>query len=346
MKPIRYLVLFVTLLLVAACSDHSMPTSDNSQDTTYLGSIELTLGDTGLQVQSNELLACARINVGNSTIDDNTVFSFSVPYTIDTSNCSETLANLGLIPLNVSNTVGNSPFVSGATAIPQAVAESVTYVGATDVSASESELNAALSGVDTPSLPGTIDIAGATIIPRAFVDGTVAFTASESFSGSMVVGVFSIAESDENLPGTGGDENLPGTGGDENLPGTGSGDESFSVVFADSVAAENDTTCESTTVCTRTGSQVNIAVELVANPNVPITLVTENSNLGTVSLSLSATGPSNPFTVPASLTPANPDGNINISSGNLAGIGTYVATITASTAGGTEATFTYTLIIE
>lgn len=192
MKPVRFFILFVTLLFVAACSDSSMPTADNSQDTTYLGSIELTLGDTGLQVQSNTLLTCARFSLGNSTINTNTGFSFSVPYTIDTSGCSEQLTNLGLIPLNLPNTVGNSPFVSGATAIPQAVAESVEYVGATDISANESALNAALSGDSTPSLPGTIDIASATVIPSAFVDGTVAFTTTESFSGSMVVGVFSL----------------------------------------------------------------------------------------------------------------------------------------------------------
>ncbi len=191
MKPVRFFILFVTLLFVAACSDSSMPTADNSQDTTYLGSIELTLGDTGLQVQSNTLLTCARFSLGNSTINTNTGFSFSVPYTIDTSGCSEQLTNLSLIPLNLPNTVGNSPFVSGATAIPQAVAESVAYLGTTDVSASESALNAELPGANT----NEFDLTNAAIIPVAFTNNSVAFTASESFSGSMIVGVFSLLDS-------------------------------------------------------------------------------------------------------------------------------------------------------
>lgn len=190
----KYLIFVLSLVLVTACSNVNTP--HGHQEAVYMGSIELSMGETGLQVQSNELLACASISVGESTVDTSTGFSFSVPYTITTDNCDDPLSNLGLIPLNLPNTVGNSPLVSGATPIPQDVAESIDYIGVRDVSTSASELNAALESAET-----ALDLSNATIIPSAFVDGNVAFTTSASFSGSMVVGVFALTDTAPPLPG-------------------------------------------------------------------------------------------------------------------------------------------------
>ena len=181
MRATKYLVLFIGLSWLVACTSAppSAPTPEAEPRPVFLGSVELSLSDTDLQVQDNDLVTCARFSLGAGTTDTRAGFSFSAPYTINTDNCDDDVPNIALVPLNLSSTVGNSPLLGN---VSPEVAASLGYVGTADVSDREQALNDAISFADI------------TVIPRAFVGGTIDLTASAPFSGGIVLGIFAFDE--------------------------------------------------------------------------------------------------------------------------------------------------------
>lgn len=179
MKLTKYLAWLVGLIWLVACTSTppSTPTPEAEPSPVFLGSVELSLSDSNLQVQDNDLVTCARFSLGEGTTDTSAGFSFSAPYTIDTDDCDEDVPNIALVPLNLSSTVGNSPLLGD---VSPDVAASLGYVGTADVSDREQALNDAIS------------FASATVIPRAFVSGTIDLTASAPFRGGIVLGIFSL----------------------------------------------------------------------------------------------------------------------------------------------------------
>ena len=163
-------------ILLAACSS-STPDEAAPLPWEYLGYVELAIADDDFSVQSLTFLSCASFSFVDPEVDTSAGFSFSAGYAIDSQNCADAPADLGLVPLNLAATIGNSPLFGN---VSPEVAASLSYPGSSDISAIAADLNSLLP------LTGSV-------IPAAFVAGDFTIASSASLSGSgIILGIFSL----------------------------------------------------------------------------------------------------------------------------------------------------------
>ena len=234
-------VLAALSLLLAACSTGTAPVQQQSPE--FLGSVTLNLGQDGLSVQEVDFLTCVGFSFSDVVIDlGEEDFVFTADYAFNTDGCEgDAPTDLGLVPLNLPSTVGDSPLFGN---VPLEVADSVMFADAVDVSDIAADLNAALT------LSGEV-------IPLAFVGGTFGLLTNESFSGGIILGVFS-------LPGVEPEEDDDDEEELETIAGTALATEELTVLVANlneaQVAALSDETLELTVF-----APVNSAFEDIAD---------------------------------------------------------------------------------